>query len=59
MVSRENQILGGFILIAAVVFLLLTGFTELSSVAIIGIVLVIGVIVPQLLFQLTDVGSDR
>lgn len=58
MLRSENKLLGVCILFAAVLFLVLSGFTDVSTTVIIGAVLAVGVIVPQLLLQFTDYGTE-
>jgi hypothetical protein len=51
MVSRENQVIIGFGLLAIVLLVAIANFTNLPTWVSIAVVLIVGVIVPQFLNQ--------
>lgn len=51
MVSRENQVIIGFGLLAIVLLVAIANFTSLPTWVSIAVVLIVGVIVPQFLNQ--------
>lgn len=52
MVSTENAVLGSCIALAIGIFIALSSFTEIGTTLILGIVILIGVILPQLAIRL-------
>lgn len=58
MVSSENELVAGFVLVAFSLFLLLPRYAGLADEWVIGIVFLVGILVPQLLLEYTDLGSE-
>ena len=58
MVSQENKLVGSFVLLAFGLFLVLPAYTDLGFRAVFVVVMTVGVVVPQLLLQYTDYGSE-
>lgn len=58
--TRENGIVGGFVLLAMVLLFALYEFTSLSSEAVFAVVGVVGVVMPLLVLEHTTYGdADR
>ena len=58
LVTAENKLIGIFVLVAMGLLFGLLEFTNLPSEIVYGIVFGVGVVVPGLLLQYTDYGSD-
>ncbi|WP_276302730.1 hypothetical protein [Halorussus lipolyticus] len=58
LMTAENRLIGIFVLIAMGLLFGLLEFTDLPSEIVYGIVFAVGVVVPGLLRQYTDYGSD-
>lgn len=56
--TAENKLIGIFVLVAMGLLFGLLEFTNLPSEIVYGIVFGVGVVVPGLLLQYTDYGSD-
>lgn len=59
LVTAENKVISVFVLLAMGLLFGLYEFTALSSEIVFGIVFVVGVIVPHLLFQYTPYGTSE
>ncbi|THE63162.1 hypothetical protein D8Y22_19435 [Salinadaptatus halalkaliphilus] len=57
LVTAENKVIGVFVLLAMGLLFGLSALTTLSSEIVFGIVFIVGIIVPHLLFQYTHYGT--
>jgi hypothetical protein len=59
LITAENKLIGGFVLVAMGLLFGLNMFTDLRSEIVFGIVFVVGVVIPHLLIHHTDYGTDK
>lgn len=57
-VTRDNTVIGGFVLLSLGLLFGLYGYTDLPSEAVFAIVIVVGVLVPNLLLRHTRLGTE-
>ncbi|WP_123533333.1 hypothetical protein [Halosimplex salinum] len=57
LLTAENRLVGGFVLLAMALLFGLSELTSLPSEVVMGVVFLVGVIVPGLLLQYTEYGS--
>lgn len=57
-VTRENTVIGGFVLLSLGLLFSLYSYTRLPSELVFGIVIVVGVLVPNLLLRQTRLGKS-
>ncbi|WP_135829736.1 hypothetical protein [Halorussus halobius] len=59
MVRRETKLVGTFAPLAFGLFLVVSDYTDLGAEAAMFVLLVVGVVVPQVLLRYTEVGGGR
>ncbi|WP_049925911.1 hypothetical protein [Halopiger goleimassiliensis] len=57
LITPENKLIGGFVLVAIVLLFGLETITDLPSEVVFGIVFVVGVVLPHLVLEYTDYGQ--
>ncbi|SDM97711.1 hypothetical protein SAMN04487949_3044 [Halogranum gelatinilyticum] len=58
MVSRENKLITGFVLVAFVLLFVLSQYTSLAFEWVMGVVFLVGILIPQILLQYTNLGAE-
>jgi hypothetical protein len=57
-ITRENTVIGGFVLLSLGLLFALYGYTGLPSALVFGVAIVVGVLIPNLLLRHTRLGAE-